>query len=77
MFKTELNIIGIDPSLRNFGLAIGKYNFETQEFSVHDLRLITSETEHLKRVRKNSEDLERARLLVTGTETIIKKEEIS
>lgn len=70
----KVNILGIDPALRNFGIAVGQYDTETKDFDVQKLVLISSESDHLKKVRKNSEDLERARQLVHGTEKIIKEE---
>lgn len=64
MTKT-ITVIGIDPSLRNFGLALAKLNVEDNSFEVYDLILASTEIDKTKAktVRKNSQDLERARAL--------------
>lgn len=70
----KIKIIGIDPSLRNFGIAIGTIDAENNDFDVHDLKLVSTESSNEKRVRKNSQDLERARALFKGVCEVIKKE---
>ena len=70
----KIKIIGIDPSLRNFGIAIGTIDTDSNDFDVHDLKLVSTESSNEKRVRKNSQDLERARALFKGVCEVIKKE---
>ncbi len=67
----KIKIIGIDPSLRNFGIAIGVYDSETKKFDVIDLKLVSTSPSNEKRVRKNSQDLESARALFKGVCEII------
>lgn len=66
----KLKIIGLDPSLSNFGIAYATLDIDTLKFTVDDLRVVTTEPEKDKKVRKvvrkNSEDLERAKLLHKG-----------
>lgn len=63
-----MKIIGVDPSLRNFGIVTANLNIETMEYQVLDMRLVESENNAKKEktVRKNSDDLRRARLLHEG-----------
>ena len=60
----NLPVMSIDPSLRNTGIALGTYNDATG-LHITDLRLIQTEKTTSKRVRKNSDDLEAARLILT------------
>lgn len=66
----KLKIIGLDPSLSNFGIAKATLDLETMEVTVNDLIVIQTDPEKDKKmrkvVRKNSEDLERAKLLHKG-----------
>lgn len=65
-----LNIVGLDPSLSNFGIAKAKLDLDTMEFDITDLVLVQTTNEKdkklKKQVRKNSEDLDRAQLLHKG-----------
>jgi Holliday junction resolvasome RuvABC endonuclease subunit len=65
-----IRVIGMDPSLSNWGIAYAALDMQTLEFKVDDLELIQTEPEKDKKlkkvVRKNSEDLERAILLQRG-----------
>ena len=56
-------VLGMDPSLNNWGLAKGFYNTETKKLSVTTLDLINPDFATGKTVRQNSKDLERARQL--------------
>ncbi len=60
-----VSIVGIDPSLNNFGLAKGIVDLDTLSVELHELALVTTEsnTTNKKVVRKNSDDLDRARKL--------------
>jgi Holliday junction resolvasome RuvABC endonuclease subunit len=65
-----IKIVGLDPSLSNFGIARATLDPETLAYTVDDLVLVKTENEKDKKVkkvvRKNSEDLERARKLYEG-----------
>jgi len=65
-----IKIIGMDPSLSNFGFAKATLNPATMLYTVDELVLVKTENEKDKKlkksVRKNSEDLERARALYEG-----------
>lgn len=60
-----LNVIGIDPSLNNMGFAKARVNTETYKIEVIDLILAETapDKKSAKVVRKNSDDLARAKLL--------------
>jgi len=61
----EIKIVGIDPSLRNFGVVRATINPDSLVVSIESVRLIQpSENKTAKKqVRKNSDDLRRARWL--------------
>lgn len=56
-------VMGMDPSLNNWGLAKGYFDTETMKLSITELDLINPEFSSGKTVRQNSKDLERARQL--------------
>jgi Holliday junction resolvasome RuvABC endonuclease subunit len=67
---SKLNIVGFDPSLSNWGIAKAVLDLDTMTFEILDLSLICTEVEKdkktRKQVRQNSQDLDRAQLLVKG-----------
>lgn len=63
---SKCRIIGIDPSLRNFGIAKATLNLDTMKYVIDDLILIRPEDEKGKTVRKNSDDLRRCIQLHEG-----------
>ena len=71
---TQILVAGVDPSLNNFGLSKATVDIETKSVVLHALELVTTEsdTANKKVVRKNSDDLERARKLHKGLLTFIK-----
>ncbi|MCD1628462.1 hypothetical protein [Marinobacter shengliensis] len=56
-------VLGMDPSLNNWGLAKGYFDTQTNKLSIIELGLINPEFSSGKTVRQNSKDLERARQL--------------
>ncbi|WP_370242940.1 hypothetical protein [Marisediminitalea sp.] len=64
-------VAGIDPSLSNFGLAKGVVY--SNALILTDIQLVTSESDkkNKKYVRKNSDDLNRAKQLIEGTRAFI------
>lgn len=66
----KMKIVGLDPSLSNLGIAMAVLDLDTMTFEVEDLRVVQTEPEKDKKVRKvvrkNSEDIERAKLLHKG-----------
>lgn len=62
MARGDVKILGIDPALRNFGYAIARVSVETGEIlSIDDLVLVKTEDDAGKKVRRNSDDLRRAK----------------
>jgi Holliday junction resolvasome RuvABC endonuclease subunit len=58
--KSKLKVIGIDPSLRNWGLAIATLNLGTKKLTLDKLSVVNPVLPSGKRVRQNSLDLESA-----------------
>lgn len=65
----NLTFVGLDPSLRNWGVAVGSFNLETKELKISDLSVTCPELSKGKQVRQNSKDLESAFQLYKGAIT--------
>jgi len=62
-----IKILGLDPSLSNFGIVSVDFNLLTNEIvKVNKIRLVETSTTKEKNVRKNSDDLNRAVQLVSA-----------
>jgi Holliday junction resolvasome RuvABC endonuclease subunit len=59
-----VKVVGIDPSLSNFGLARLHLDLTAFKLKVHDLHLIETEKRASKTVRQNSDDLRRCQEIV-------------
>lgn len=68
----KIPVLGMDPSLRNWGLASAALDLNTGEFSGLHLSLIQPKEEKHKQVRKNSKDLEIAKLLASGLDEAVR-----
>ena len=53
-----IRVVGQDPSLRNWGLAIGTYDLDTKKLTIDRLALTNPVIPTGKQVRQNSKDLE-------------------
>lgn len=61
-----LKVVGLDPSLRNWGLAIGAYDTETKQLTIQRVDVLNPVLSTGKQVRQNSLDLEAAHQLYKG-----------
>lgn len=61
-----LKVVGMDPSLRNWGLAMGTYELEIGKLTINKLCLTNPVLPTGKQVRQNSCDLEAALQLYRG-----------
>lgn len=76
--SNKMMVLGIDPSLRNFGYALAELDLSTMQYEVKELLLIETEATKLKKVvRKNSDDLERCRAQFTALREMQKKAQIA
>lgn len=64
-----IKVVGQDPSLRNWGLAVGSYDLDTKKLTIQSLSLTNPEISKGKQVRQNSLDLESAFQLYKGAIT--------
>ena len=64
-----IKVVGQDPSLRNWGLAVGTLNLETKKLTIDLLDLTNPVLPTGKQVRQNSTDLESAFQLYKGAMT--------
>lgn len=61
----KIHVLGMDPSLRHWGLAVGVLDLNTGELQIGLVDVIEPKEETSKQVRKNSKDLEIAQILST------------
>lgn len=64
-----IKVVGQDPSLRNWGLAVGTLNLATKRLTIELLHVTNPELAKSKQVRQNSQDLESAFQLYQGAIT--------
>lgn len=62
----KIKIIGMDPSMSNWGMCKATLDVVTMEWTVDDLILIETESESKKGVIKQSDDLRRAKIVKEG-----------
>ncbi|WP_051258874.1 hypothetical protein [Chitinibacter tainanensis] len=77
MFHHQLSIVGIDAAFRNVGLSHASYDLSNGQLTLHDLRLIETERDNSKKVRRNSDDLRCAREIVQGVRQYIQHTQAS
>jgi Holliday junction resolvasome RuvABC endonuclease subunit len=70
--SSKLKVVGHDPSLRNWGLATGTYDLETNQLEVDWIGLVQPVIPTGKQVRQNSVDLEAASQLYKGAWEAVK-----
>lgn len=61
-----INLVGIDPALRNTGLAHAVYNLDYGTWNIVRVKLLKTESDKSKTVRKSSDDLACARIMREG-----------
>jgi Holliday junction resolvasome RuvABC endonuclease subunit len=66
MTRKLIKVVGQDPSLRNWGLAVGTYDLETKKLTIEFVDLTNPVLPTGKQVRQNSTDLESALQLYKG-----------
>jgi Holliday junction resolvasome RuvABC endonuclease subunit len=64
--NNPIKVVGLDPSLRNWGLAVGTYDTETKQVLIQRLDVLNPVLPTGKQVRQNSLDLEAAHQLYKG-----------
>ena len=62
----EIKVIGLDPSLNNTGIAVGRILLPSLEVKIDNLILGDTEKRAGKDVRRNSDDLRRAREIIAS-----------
>ena len=66
----KLILVGMDPSLRNWGLAKGIYDTDTKELQVTFLDVVNPAVPEGKQVRQNSKDLVAAQQLFSAAHLV-------
>jgi len=73
-YKENMSVIkiaGIDPSLRNTGVALGHYNLDNGDWQVERIAIVQTERQVSKQVRQNSDDYRCARELIRGVNKLL------
>ena len=68
-----VNVVGMDPSMNNWGLATGTYDTETKKLTIYHLDVTNPVLPSGKQVRQNSKDLEAAKQLYDGAIQVIEQ----
>ena len=63
---SKIKIVGFDPSTSNWGICKATVDVHTLEYEVDDLILVQTESEAKKGIRKDSDDIRRAREVRAG-----------
>ncbi|HBW8542488.1 TPA: hypothetical protein MFM47_004725 [Klebsiella pneumoniae] len=72
-----IKVVGVDPSMSNFGLAIGTLDLDTDKLEIHGLELVETKAGGTKKtVRVNSDDLRRAKEIWRTARPIIEQAHI-
>lgn len=68
-----ITVVGLDPSLSNFGMVKGTLDMNVGKLTITDMQLIetSSINKNKKTVRQNSKDLQRARAICDGMSAFI------
>lgn len=66
-----VRVAAVDPSLRNFGMAKLMLDLRTLSFEIEDLKLIETDNQAGKTVRKNSDDLRRSQEISQKFKTFV------
>lgn len=67
-----LRVVGLDPSLRNWGISKGTFNTQTKELILESVEVINPVLPTGKQTRQNSLDLESAKQLSKATVEAVK-----
>jgi len=62
----EIRVVGVDAAFRNFGIVAATVNSETLAINVMAMELFKTDGQAGKTVRKNSDDIRRARIILKG-----------
>ncbi len=68
---TQIRVVGLDPSLRNWGWSQGWFDLRTGELAIHQVGVVNTKPVDGKQVRQNSKDLEAARQLSLGVQEFL------
>ena len=74
--QKHLKIVGLDPSLRNWGIAIGSVPLDTGIMKVTDLSTVHTHPLDDPKISKSTWDIQSARTLYTGVQDAIKDADI-
>jgi Holliday junction resolvasome RuvABC endonuclease subunit len=69
----QIPVVGMDPSLRHWGISIGVLDLDTNKITIQKLNTIEPTIPTGKQVRQNSKDIEAARQLTAGAVDALKQ----
>lgn len=71
-----LRVVGLDPSLRNWGIANGTYDTESHKIAIHSLSVVHTEKTKRKQLRQNTQDIEAAIKLMTEVHAVVNSADV-
>lgn len=66
-----MKVLGLDPSMSNFGMVLAELDISRGELDIQSMILSETKSTKQKQVRKNSDDLERARGIQNDLEPML------
>lgn len=69
-------IAGIDPGMRNTGIALAEYNLTTGEWAPIKVAIVQTERRAGKVVRQNSDDYRSGREMIRGVDAILREHQV-
>ncbi len=71
-----LNVIGMDPSLTNWGIVIATLTLDPTKLTITEMKLIETKKSKVRGIRVSSDRLDRGRTIVSSIAPLIKKTNI-
>lgn len=68
-----IKVAGLDPSLRNTGIALAQFDLATSEWSVDKVDIVQTVPQKSKTVRQNSDDYRAGREMIQGVDKVLRE----
>lgn len=69
--RNILRVAGIDPGMRNSGVAIAAYDLDSGDYQIDHVAIVQTQRQVTKTVRQNSDDYRCAREMIRGVDKIL------
>lgn len=73
MTTNIIRVAGIDPGMRNSGVAVATYDLDTGGYDIDHVAIVQTQRQVTKMVRQNSDDYRSAREMIRGVDKVLVK----